>query len=181
MARELRLFGSPQAVQRADYILPFSPRIVKRKALVNSAKFPARFLCNLMKNPAGGGSSPTICGAGWGYACPETSRSPPPRRKAHEAGRTTTKPGDAGFIGFCSNRSKGKRRTGGKSSYQPFPPAPPEGEQEMDEPLPHTQVKDQRAWGPYWICWKHKAGEPLKITQHRSDLFNQMLPHPPRV
>jgi len=51
----------------------------------------------------------------------------------------------------------------------------------MDEPLPHTQVKDQRAWGPYWICWKHKAGEPLKITQHRSDLFNQMLPHPPRV
>ena len=89
MARGLRLFGSPQAVQRADYILPFSPRIVKRKALVNSAKFPARFLCNLMKNPAGGGSSPTICGAGRRYACPETSRSPPPRRKAHEAGRTT--------------------------------------------------------------------------------------------
>ncbi len=64
MARGLRLFGSPQAVQRADYILPFSPRIVKRKALVNSAKFPARFLCNLMKNPAGGGSLPYAAPAG---------------------------------------------------------------------------------------------------------------------
>lgn len=131
----LRLFGSPQAVQRADYILPFSPRIVKRKALVNSAKFPARFLCNLMKNPAGGGSSPTICGAGRRYACPETSRSPPPRRKAHEAGRTTTKPGDAGFIGFFVPTDP--KESGGRAESQvtnPSRPLPPKGNRRWTSP-----------------------------------------------